>query len=282
MVALFLSVTNSINKMIWDKIKKAKNYREFLAFYFEIRKITASTFARSADCHRGFPLDVISGKRRLTSKSSLQFEKALKLPVQGKKLFKYLVAAEESDTYLSIPRLNLIEKIDQLRHQSWEPTKTVDSNSKIIQLLKNDKIPTIFAATGNAKDGANIEEIQSRTRFERSTLESLLKKMCDFQILYIKNNRYFSDMSHFSVLGSQKNEIILELFQKQCSMTSATVKSNWNSDNHLFFASKLCVRENQMPELKKALKETLLQFVDESLDENGDSVAHLLLGFHLA
>lgn len=266
---------------MWDKIKRAKNYREFLALYFEIRNIKASTFARSADCHRGFPLDVIAGKRRLTSKSSLQFEKALKLPIQGKKLYKYLVAAEEPDTYINIPRMNLSEKIEQLRHQSWEASKTEDTNSKMIQLLKNDKVPLIFAATGNAKVGARIEEIQKRTCLDVVVLEATLKKMCEFQLLQFKNNRYFSDTSHFSILGSRKNEIILDLFQKQCLLTSSTAKSNWDSANNLFFASKLCVRENQMPELKKALKETLLQFVDEAMDEGGDCIAHLSLGFHL-
>ena len=90
--------------VLLKQLQQSTDYRSFLRVYLAGRSLSLSDFARAAGFGRSFPSDVLSKKRRLTSKSAYAFEKALKLPIAGKKFFRLLVALEEHDSFPEISR----------------------------------------------------------------------------------------------------------------------------------------------------------------------------------
>ncbi|MGZ3775531.1 MAG: hypothetical protein ACXVCY_09920 [Pseudobdellovibrionaceae bacterium] len=268
----------------WDKLKSSSSYREFLRFYLEEKSLSFSDLARAVGCHRGFPKDIISGKRRLTSKSYYDFEKALRIPAEGRKMFRYLVAYEEKDVLPELDRRKLPTLITSLKCKSWSRSRrdiTKIENTGIQNILSDPNVSLVFAATGDCQRGASFTEIKQRTRLDDKVLENTLNGLISSRLLKLDSGRYFSSDLHIFIQDLDQKKILSNLFRHASLSASLRASEKWNSDSEFFFLSNICVRKSQMPELKKALKETVLAFVDNSIDEEGDCIVKVMTSFHL-
>ncbi len=274
----------------WQPVRAARDYRTFLKAYLEVRDLNLADLARAAGFGRGFPGDVISGKRRLTAKSFYAFEKGMKLPASGRKLFRLLVAREESDLFPDVARESLETMIEALRKKPWSGTRRMakEADSRSFALFEDYRVALIYAASGQPGRGASLEELKKRTSLGSAELLSVTQRMTTAGLLVKaeSEDRWEpQDLHLFLQSGHQKsgdqNELLTTLFRRGCRAASERVAKGASSSSEMFFSSALCVHEEKLPQLKAALRETMLKFVDDSIEAEGDRVVQLLCSLHL-
>lgn len=287
-MAVFRLATNSKVNNRFDNISEplrlSKNYRQFLQTYLEARGLSLSDFARATGFGRGFPGDIISGKRRLTAKSYYPFEKALKLPMAGRKFFRCLVAIEETDIFPDINTTDAKQMLEELRNRPWNNQRRQIQeveNSSFEQLLKDYEVITIYAAAGRPETGATRQQIAQRTQLSEFKLEKNLQKLQSIGLLEKKGETFHPKELHLFLKTADRSQILTTLFQKAAEKANQRILQAVDSDAEFFFTSQFCVRESALPELKAALRETILKFVDESMESEGDRIIQLMTAFHL-
>lgn len=269
---------------LYENLHRCKTYREFLQAYLEGRDLSLSDIARAAGFGRGFPGDVISGKRRLTAKSYYPFEKALKLPLAGKKYFRCLVAIEEPDIFPEFSSSDAQEMIVSLRKKPWVSSRRQAHETEspgFEQLLSEEHVIGVYAAAGKPEKGATREQIAQRMQIPSLELEKSLQKLEAIGLLEQREETYYPKDLHLFLKTSDHSQVLTTLFQKAVDKARRRVSNAVSSESEFFFTSQFCIRENAMPALKKALRETILKFVDEAIEPEGDRVVQLLTTLHL-
>ena len=66
-----------------------------------------------------------------------------------------------------------------------------------------------------------------------------------------------------------------------CHVAAQKASTAKKEDSEMFFTSFFCVDSGKLQELKAALRKTLLQFVDESMQTDANSVVRLVAALHL-
>jgi transcriptional regulator with XRE-family HTH domain len=273
------------NLQQWSKVKEAKNYRDFLRAYLDERSINLSDLARLTGFARGFPSDVISGRRRLTARTYPAFEKALKIPASGRKLFRLLVAIEEPDIFYDLkmsPDL-LCEAVENLRKSAWIKSRRDLATREvpfIENLGQNPHIMSVFAAAGLPGQAASIEQIQKKTQLTRQEVQSSLSALQNSGLIRRIEDLYEPVELHLFLKAFDQSEAITALFQRSCLHASKRSSIAMGSNEELFFASSFCIDSGRLPELKNALRETILKFVDEAMNSDGDRVIQLITALH--
>lgn len=284
MAEVFRLAINSISQDFdWSALRNASDYRGFLRSYLKIRGLNFSDFARVAGFARSYPADVVSGKRRLTTKSFYAFEKALRIPQPGKKLFRLLVAEKESDLFPEINRQQIQSLIESLRKKSWTRGRkdwTTDDLSSANDLLENPDMAVVFAATGEPGVGATLEEIHARTQLPLSHLNALLLQWRGHGFIDFNEGRYSSKDLHIFLEGVDKKKIFSKNFKRNAIEAGERAENSWNSESEFFFSSAFCIEESRLPALKNALKETILSFVDDAIQADGNKVVRLVTALH--
>ncbi len=267
----------------WSALRSAAHYREFLKIYTKTRNIPLSTLAQSAGFHRSFPSDILLGRRRLTAKSCYAFESAMRIPVSAKKLFRLLVAHAEPDEFPEFETNALKKQIAELKKKPWSRSRKVreSESPNAASLFKDADLVSVYAASGSPGQGASFVDLQKRTKLLDRELIAALEKLEAMGLLIKKENFFEPQDLHLFLKSEGKNEILKDAFQRASKLAGERVKISAGSASEMFFASSFCVEEQRLPELKAALRETILKFVDDSIEANGDRVVHLLTSLHL-
>ena len=268
----------------WDKLRESRDYRAFLRVYIETKEISLSDLARAAGFGRGFPGDVISGKRRLTGKSCHAFEMALKVPAPARKLFRFLVARDEPDVFPELEPERVLKTIEELRVRPWSQLRRdlQDKDAPVIeQVFRDPRASLIFAAAGDPDRGATRNEIIERTRLEPSETDTVLRQMVSAGLVENRAGKYSPKDLHLFFQSTRKNEMFLGMYRRACLAMADRAVENLASETEFFFTSAFCVSEARLPELKKTLRETILKFIDDSIQSDGDRITKLSVGFHL-
>jgi transcriptional regulator with XRE-family HTH domain len=267
----------------WNKIRASEDYRSFLKTYLSEFSLSYSDFARVAGVTRGFPSDVIQGKRRLTSQSCFHFEKALKLPAAGRQLFRMLVAKEEPDEFPEFRPVRVLQAIDELRTKTWlEPRRTLHDREapQARTVFQDRKAALVYASSGEPGKGATFDEMLKRTRLKEAELREVIDRLVAAGILRREEDRLISQELHLFVPAADRNAMFTKIFQNACQAASESVVRAVDSEQDMFFTSAFCVKESQLPMLKAALRETVLRFVDNSIAPDGDRIVHLISALH--
>lgn len=268
----------------WEEIKKAKTYRAMLKTYLEVFDYSLSDFARAAGFGRGFPGDILSGKRRLTAKSSFAFEKALKLPQPGKRFFRLLVAQEEVDVFPEIDRSRVSSELQLVRNKSWKRIRhsaheTAAPEFKNIQLDK--RMLATYAGAGNPGTGATLDEVVLRTGFTKEQVLKFAKDLQQLQLLEFKSADFVVPKDqHFFLQTTDQSRLLQQTFKQSAQLAVEKVMSDASKKDEFFFNSSFCIQADKMADFKKELRETILKFIDHSTDDDGTRVVHLLTALH--
>jgi hypothetical protein len=268
-----------------SELRKASDYRIFLKTYLELFDYSLSDFARATGFGRGFPGDVISGKRRLSAKSSHAFEKALKLPIKGKKLFRFLVAREETDLYPEIDRTKVAVEIENLQEQPWRRQRTEIQEGHGLSFktssLDKNKL-AVYAASGDLETGATYQEIQQRTGFSKAEILKYIEELEKLNLIEIRDSvRVIPKDIHVFLKITNQNTLLTQTFIQSIEMAKKAIGNQDRTNDEFFFNSSFCIKKDKLPELKAELRETVLKYIDDSIDSSGDGIAHLLLALHL-
>lgn len=247
--------------------------------------MSLSDIARASGFGRGFPGDVLAGKRRLTTKSAYAFEQALRLPAAGRKLFRLLVARDEADVFPELDRGRINAGIEELRSKPWSAPrrKVLESESRAIRsVFRDHRAIHVYAAAGRPDRGATLEEIRVRTRLSVEDLRIVLDALERGALLKFNEaeQRYVPQDLHLFVPSGERDELFLRLFRQACVEASERVLPGLMSASEFFFSSTFTVGEKRLPELKQALKDTILRFIDDSIDADGERLTNLTVAFH--
>lgn len=271
-------------EVLFKKLRDSANYRDFLKNYLEGRGLSLSDFARATKFGRGFPGDILAGKRRLTVKSFYPFEKALKLPLPGKKMFRCLVALEEPDIFPELTTSEVEKTLTSLRAKAWYRARghvEEKSHQGFQNLMADPDIISVYAAAGDPEMGATFEQICLRTRLPQLDLSKHLQKLLDMKLMSCKDGIYYPNDLHLFLQTSDRSQILSMLFKNAAEAAQRRVPQGLSSDSEFFFTSKICVREGNLPALKAALRETVLKFVDDSVESDGDRIVNMVTAMHL-
>lgn len=271
----------------WGPLRRAKTYRDFLKIYLEVRNLSLSDFARATQFGRGFPGDVLSGKRRLTNRSAYAFEQALRVPTSGKRLFRFLVALEEEDVFPDIDRTRVRQQLEQLRERSWNArhrrVKIEEPKEKpILQLFSDPQVIAVYAACGDPAQGATFEQIQKRTSMEPQAIRLCLKRLEKHGLVCFDSelSQYQPRDVHLFLQASELNQFFIELFKAACDKAKRKVETGLSSPSEFYFTSTMTVSRGELSRLKESLRETILQFTDEAIDSQGDVLVNLTTALH--
>lgn len=261
------------------------DYRTFVKTYLKMRNLNFSDFSRAANCTRAFTNQVLSNKRRLTAKSVYTFEQAFKLPLNAKKIFRLLVAKEEVDLFPEMDRSNLDDQIKKLQTNVLSKPRKDYNDPDYTQMDKTLEVThqtvSIFAACGDCNAGASLEQLYQRTRLAENVLNKNIDLLLRMNLLEKKGDLYFPINMHIFMQTKTRIELLDIIFKTAMNAASSRFTQVADGSSELFFASQFCINESQLPALKKELTETILKFVDDSTENNGDRVLKLVTALHL-
>ncbi|NRA66903.1 MAG: hypothetical protein HRU19_20615 [Pseudobacteriovorax sp.] len=140
-------------------------------------------------------------------------------------------------------------------------------------------LPLVLAAIGTTSRGSSLSDIVSRSGFQRSTVQTALKELCDLNLVREDDNGFHLHQTHmiFERLGSTEGFLQYYLYGLERSHRKA--KLGFTDKNMLFLQSNFTVSQRNVPKLREALKQTLLSFIDEETEDSGDTLVHLNLSF---
>lgn len=278
-------MTGAKNNDPWQPLRVVKDYREFLKTYLYVRSISLSDLARASGYGRGFPGDVISGKRRVSGRSCLAFERGMEhLPAKGKKLFRMLVARDEPDVFPELPKEKVEKTIAQLRRVTWSGARRKTGHEdSVCEIFRSPDSALIYAAAGSPDCGATLQDLMSRTGLSEARIKTILQKMIRAGVIdFDEEERIYTpkDLHLFIQTSQQKDEMLLLLFTQACKLAESRISSAIDSDQEFFFTSKICVTKRDLPALKEQLREIVLQFVDDAICPNGEEMVSFVTALH--
>lgn len=267
----------------WKPLKETFDYRGFLQAYIGLRRISKSQLSLAAGFNRGFVADIISRRRRLKSDTVYALEKTLRVPSIGKKYFRLLVAQDEPELFPEYETEKIAPLLSEMRKRAWNKSyRQVNGSdySALRKMFNSNDLVSIFAASGLPGVGALLEEIQSRTQFSSQRVRSSLEELMRLGIFKKQGDRYESQDLHVFLQTENVDALLSDSFQRAARQASNRVSQKHSNTDELFFSSTFCVDKKMLPDLKKALRETALKFIDDHIQADANQVVHLLTALH--
>jgi uncharacterized protein (TIGR02147 family) len=257
----------------------SENYREFLEIAFKYLKATQSGFslaglARKAGCRsKSYPREVMTGRRSLSFDYAPGFADAFGLKGDSKRLFLKFVELERSrhkdELGLEIAELKARIK-NRVEHQARKPQ---DLFSQSIWI-------DVYAALGSLEKGATLEEIQSRTGFQRPLVQGVLKQMTEKKLIgfYTGTGCFYPLNLHHFFSGVDQDVVFQRRYLDLIKRVEAKAKTAMKSNSDLFQCSTISVKSQDLPKLKEKLRDVLNRFVQDSETADGGKLAHVIVG----
>lgn len=270
-----------------EELLFAKDYRQFIAEALSIlrkdkRGFSLAAFARKAGFgSRGFIVDVVSGKKRLTSRSLPKVVKGLGLKGKYRQLFVTLVELSEPDISAQPKKPEVLQdKIKRLRSEiiSQKRQKSLTDSSSPSNLYSSLDFLMVYSALGSFELGASLDQILQRTSLEKVAVKKLIIQMKEQQIAEEKVGRFFAINSHVVFEEIGRNQAFQKTYQETLTQVRSRSKE-MDCEDKLFFHSTLPLNKSDMPELRKHLRESLTQFVHDHQVDDGDHVSLVQLAF---
>ncbi len=261
-----------------DQLKAAANYRDFLKIYVKEKKISLSQLAQQMGYSRSFTSDIVIGRRKLNLKTLIEFEKQLKISTQGKKLFRFLVAAEQAELFKDLTKTSIQENIERLRKTHWGTHKQVEKVGPLAPVTDqamdyNDA--SVLAAAGEQGRITLKEDIIKKTGLLPQEVERSLAKLKLLTLVEVTENRVTPRDTHLFLKTHNTSEMLKSIFQKSCRKAMERVELNHEQTGEFFFNSHFSIKKEALPELKRELRQIILNYVDQAIAEDGDSIVKL-------
>jgi uncharacterized protein (TIGR02147 family) len=265
---------------------ESANYRDFLKKAFaclrkENPRFNYAAFARKAGfSSRSFPKDVESGYRRMTITALPKFAQGLGLRGEPKAYFELLVAVDEPDVYTGkLDRLEIRKKLQKIK-QNLRSRIDAEKQANIPELFRIKYWQELYAALGSEERGASLSEIIDRTRISEAICTQSLEKLCQYQLATFneQTQRYYSKNLHISFGKLGKDDFFKQSYLDLGASLLRDARDGFHRDDRLFFDSAFSVHTQDLPHLKKELRELLLRFVLNSEKSEGDRIAKIVVG----
>ena len=139
----------------------------------------------------------------------------------------------------------------------------------------------IFAALGSQEKGATINEIQARTRLDLEVCQRVLNEFVRKALLRYENSRYYPSQTSLDLSSLGRDFGFTRLFGKVSEELNQTYRKKLSSNEELFFYCAYSVQREKLPEMKKRLRDVMLEFIDSEQMDDGDTVVKTILALYL-
>lgn len=262
----------------------AKNYQEFLQIYCDKKRggISYATLTKRAGfSSRAYVRETVLGRRRLTLPASLKFSLGMKLSADWKEYFHCLAALDCKDFLPDQTPAEIQEKLKMLtgRLKQIRKPRTQKSERPDLadQVLRIQDFPLIYAAIGIDDEQVTVADVVNRTGVDRKIVESSLQKMKKLGLILFEGQHITPLDNHFVLSEAGRSRFARELFLSAIRALSHQCNEDFSSKEKLFHQSFLCVQKKDLPALKKQLDETILHFVNQALNNDGDKIVRILV-----
>lgn len=275
-------------KVVFDTqaLLEASDYRGFLHAIYSASKQQSAQFSlayvasRCGFSSKSFFKDVIDGKKRLSLESANKIARGLNFPSLWRRYFLALVESERaSDTAsASASRKEMRRLAEKLASQPDQ--QLTAQGAALFQQLRY--WPFVYTALGDAKTGATIADIVRRTRLGQPIVEATLKHLIEAGVVKSQSSRFYagSNTLFFDDLG--ESEFFKKFFIQSLQGTEEQARRKFSAEDALFYSMSVSVDTEKMPQLRRELADLLDKFTAEAEAPNGDRVASVTCGFHLA
>lgn len=261
-----------------ERVILAPNYRVFLKESLEVLRqkrngYSLTVFAnKSGLASRGFIVDVIKEKKRLTVRSTPKAAKGLGLNGKLKNLFFALVESDESGNSDRVEKLRsqLLSQLRQTESENTVSSKTIYSDLNFL---------IVYAALGTEALGATKEEILSRTSLSEDIVTTILQKMMHEKILRTESERFIAVNSHLVFENMRRDQGFQKVFLDSMKLAREQAMRSMDSDQKLFFHAVVPAKKMNLSKMKIALKTALTEFIHENQNDEGDQVVQVQLAF---
>ncbi len=266
-------------------LKNAAGYREFLEAYLSLKGIAVAQFSRRAGfASRGYPAEILKGRRKLSAKALPRFLNALQLPTQWKLYFQYLVALEEPGVLATaLTDAQLRDKLERLRKRlSTGPVRAQAAKEKDAadRIFGVRGFLRLYAALGEPGTGATLAQVAARTRFDRRRTEKDLGTLIELGLIRRdgESGRFHPASTHLSLVGMGGSDVFRSYFLETVERIRSRATARFGSERELFLVSSFTVNAKDLPAIKQELREVVLKYVDERIESEGDTAVDLAVG----
>lgn len=263
-----------------DQLKAAANYRDFLKIYVKEKKISLSQLAQQMGYSRSFTSDIVTGRRKLNLKTLIEFEKQLKISTQGKKLFRFLVALDQNDLFKDQTRASIEENIERLRHAHWGTHKQIEKVGAAAPVAATGQLmdyndASVLAAAGEQGRVTVKADIIKKTGLLPQEVERSLQKLVQLKLVEMNDDKVTPCDTHLFLKTHNTSEMLKNIFQKSCRKAMERVELDHQQTGEFFFNSHFSIKKAALPDLKRELRQVILNYIDQSIAEDGDSIVKL-------
>jgi uncharacterized protein (TIGR02147 family) len=264
---------------------------EFLAKYIEARKSARKSYgyaeiARASRIKsRSTVRDFIIGRRTLTQETSRKIILGLKLNQEQGRYFESLVALEKAKETKETDLVKDIERTLQLlKRRMLTHLKKVSHPNYREKPFQSLDWPYVYSSLIDENTGVTLEEICLKTRLSREKCRMILDQLIDIEIVRMhkegKQVFYFptSTLLSFEKLGGDAY-FRSSFLQSATRLVKSAEKTFSKNEDRLFLDAIFSIESKELPALRAALQNRILETIQEFERPGGDELVTLVCGF---
>ncbi|MFN8944475.1 MAG: TIGR02147 family protein [Pseudobdellovibrionaceae bacterium] len=266
-----------------QRLIHAENDAHFLKVFYEVNKEQSSRFSyaflakRCGFASKSFISEVISGKKQLSTQSALKIASGLNFTQSWSKYFLLLVQQNQ------VP----LENASKIRREIYQLKTRLQKHESIKLTQLGDVFfdmklwPYVYAALGDEKKGATLEQVQMRTGIEPKIILSILDVLIEKKVVVKNKNTYLACNVSLLFKGQKSNSHFQKFFLENLSKLYDKATKNFESETALYLSMAISIDSKKMSEFKKSLSTLLDEYTTDIERSDGDRVAVMTCGFHL-
>jgi transcriptional regulator with XRE-family HTH domain/DNA-binding MarR family transcriptional regulator len=289
-------------------LAEATNAEEGLFRCFQILKSTQSGFSferfarKTGFASRSYVRAIVTGSKKLTPAAAKKFAKGLELSPEAVRHLLLLANVNENKKkfintdgekqrharYMELSRARLLSTLASKSTASSSASSSAASaasnSGTEVKLYANFDTPYVYAALGDCEKGATLKEISKRSGLSTSQIRNALVTLAERNLLKIVHHdgtksasetRYIPISSSLWTSEKDSKQHFKNFFIETLIRSQKIAQEDFFSDQHCFVNSVFSVKKNEIPILKKKLRELIENFAVESERAGGDTVMTL-------
>lgn len=266
------------------RLAEVQTYRAFISTVLEERTAAEGRRFGYADVAnfaglkaRSFPRDVVVGRKRVSLSSLPKFIRGLGLDRDTAAVFVALVELEHPDCRLDRRTRQSVER-ELERARSRLRKRCTEIPAHAVQVFTHVLLPKIYAGLHKELPGQTLDQLALTVGLGRGEVFSGLHRLAAHGLAKVVDGRWLATEGPIELRELQGG--FREFFAETALAASqASGSPKFHSEQALFSAACVCVRESELPALKIRLRDVLMKFVERAEAPDGDKVVTLNCSF---
>lgn len=268
-----MAIANALAEKVVTSGEFSSFLKNWIAFQFPDASLTG--IARKCGIFsKGSLHDILSGRRRPSFETVRNLARGLKITGPERALFLKLWELSKAGNR----NANSDAFLDELR----EKIRTKNSKKKY------DRIPSlagwdhVYAALGPCEKGATLGQISDRTGITKKKCDEILTQLLKLELAeHVADRDVYRARVLHGVFETGSNAEKEYLVGKAAGLRKRVAENFENAESALFRSFVFSVSPDRFPELRNRMKRLLDDFVDESENPSGSSIAELFMAFEV-